>query len=151
MTGAALGVTAAAASAITFDEIVDLEHQVDIAYRIGARFMLADSTVQVLRKLKDSEGRYLWQQSHVAGVPGLLFNYPYVVNNDMATITNSAKTVLFGQLSKYKIRDVAGIRLRRLTELYAANDQEGFVLFVRSDGNLLNAGGGPVKYLQQAA
>jgi HK97 family phage major capsid protein len=64
-----------------------------------------------------------------------------------STIESGAKTMLFGQLDKYKIREVRGLRLMRMRELYAETDQEGFVAFFRADGNLLDAGVDPVKHM----
>jgi HK97 family phage major capsid protein len=149
---ATVGKTAASATALTADEIIDLEHSVDPAYRVGAGFMLHDSIIKAIRKLKDSDGQYLWQTGLQAGQPDILLRYPVTVNQDMASaMAIDAKTVLFGQLSKYKIRDVREIRLRRLVERYADFDQDGFVAFMRSDGDLLDAGTNPVKVLQQAA
>jgi hypothetical protein len=67
-----------------------------------------------------------------------------------ATIATTNKTMLFGMLSKYKVRQVSQLRLRRLVERYADTDQEGFVAFQRADGVLLDAGVAPVKRLTQA-
>lgn len=145
-----LGVTAASATAITFDEIIDLEHAVGLAYRPRTAYMAKDSTVQALRKLKDSQGRYLWQQNANSGQPELLNNRPLFINNDMAAMTTGNKTVIAGDFSKYKIRQVAQIRNRRLSERYADTDQEGFVSFLRMDANLLDAGTHPVVHLIQA-
>ena len=150
VTAATLGVTAAGAAAITFDEIINLEHSVDPAYRNGAGYMCRDSTVLYLRKLKDSNGQYLWQSGANTGTPDLLNNRPLTVNQDVAAIATGNKTVLFGQLGKYKIRRVNGIRFYRLEERYRDTDQDGFIMLVREDGNLLDAGTAPVKYLQQA-
>jgi HK97 family phage major capsid protein len=141
----------ASASAITPDEIMDLIHAVDPAYRMGSAFMMKDSTVLALRKLKDGNGAYIWVPGLQAGQSDTLFGYPVVVNQSMAAITNSAKAVVFGQFSKFKIRDVAEIRLRRLVERYADTDQEGFVAFHRTDSGLLDAGTHPVKYLAMHA
>ena len=86
-----------------------------------------------------------------AGVPDRLLGYKYVINQSMANAqAQSAKIILFGDFSKYKIRDVAGIRLVRLDELFAQTDQVGFVAFLRSDGQLLDAGTNPIKYLTNA-
>lgn len=148
-----LGVTAASATAIAFDELFDLVHSIDAAYRTGpgVRWMFHDNVLLYLRKIKDGEGRYIWQGGTTTGQPDTLLNYPYTINSDMASsIASSAITMLFGDLSKYKIRQVRTVRLRRLVERYAETDQEGFVAFIRQDGNLLDAGTHPVKYLQQA-
>jgi len=154
VTASTLGKTAASASTITFDELIDLQHSVDIAYRgmPGCKWMFNDSTLKVLRKIKDSDNNYIWQPANVqTGAPSTLLDYEYAVNNDMAAIAASAKTVLFGDLMKYKLREVNQIRFYRLVERYADYDQDGFVAFMRFDGDLLDAGTNPVKYLAQAS
>lgn len=152
VTASALGVTAASATAIAADELFDLIHSVDPAYRgmPGVGWMMKDSTLAAIRKLKDSQNRYLWEPSLQMGVPDQLLRYRVTVNQQMAAIATGAKTVLFGCMPKYKIRDVAGVRLRRLVERYADVDQEGFVAFLRTDGDLLDAGTDPIKHLIQA-
>ena len=145
VTAAGTGVTTASATAIKADEIIDLIHTLDSAYRINASFMMSDAIVKYLRKLKDGEGRYLWQPGTVGGAPDTLFGYPINVNHHMSTaVTASEKVALFGDMSKYVIRDAGPIRLRRLVELYADTDQEAFIAFHRTDGDLLDAGTDPV-------
>lgn len=103
------GRTAASATAITGDELIDLVHSVNPAYRQGpkVRFMMHDSTLAAVRKLKDGQGNYLWQMGNVqAGVPQSLLGYPISINNAMATIATTARTVLFGDLGKYYVRKV---------------------------------------------
>lgn len=152
VTAATVGVTANGTTAITPDEVYDLQHSVDPAYRQGAQFMCHDNVVLYLRTLKDSQNRYLWQSEFNTAAPDTLAGSPLVINQDMSsTITAEDKTLLFGQLSKYKIRRVNGFRMYRLTERYRDTDQDGFMLLVREDGNLLTAGTPPVKVLQQAA
>ena len=151
VTGAALGVTAAGAAAITADEVIDLEHSVDVAYRTGAGYMMHDLVLAHLRKLKASgSGEYIWQSGFNAGAPDLLNNRPYVINNHMATLATTNRTLLFGDFKRYKVRRAGTIRVYRLQERYRAKDQDGFVLFGREDGGILNAGTAPIKYLAQA-
>lgn len=152
-----LGKTAALATAITADELIDLQHSVDIAYRAGAAWMLNDSTLKVIRKLKSNDNQYLLQSGFQLGVPDSMLGSAIFVNNDMAGIDDAGdttdtgeKVVLYGQFNKYKARRVKGIRLRRLVERYADTDQEGFIAFVRADGDLLDAGTHPVKHLIMA-
>jgi HK97 family phage major capsid protein len=148
---ATLGVTAASATAIAADELFNLLHSVDPLYRALARFMFHDNVLLVIRKLKDSQNRYLWQESMRVGEPDQLLGKPIVINQHMASsVATTNKTVLFGQFDKYKVRQVRGVRLRHLVERYADADQEGFCGFMRMDGHLLDAGTHPVKYLQQA-
>lgn len=146
-----LGKTTAGATAITMDEVIDLIHSVDIAYRTaGCSFMFKDTTLQLLRKLKDGQGQYLWSAGTQAGEVDRIWGFPYTINNDMPAATSGLKSMLFGQLNKYKIREVRSIRLRRLVERYAEVDQEGFVAFARYDGVLVDAGVAPVKHMLQA-
>lgn len=147
----ALGVTAAGAAAITADELIDLEHAVDAAYRDGAGYMFHDLVLAHLRKLKASgTGEYIWQSNYNSGAPDTINARPYEINNHMATLATGNKTVIFGNFSKYKVRRVNQVRLYRLEERYRESDKDGFVAFVREDGGLLTAGTAPVKYLVQA-
>lgn len=146
------GVTASSATAITFDEIYALKHAVDVAYRPGAGWMMHDNTLLAIKKLKDGNGRYLWQAGTAGSAPDTIDGDSVQVNNHMASsIAASAKTILYGAFRKYKVRRVAGVRVRRLVERYAEKDQEGFIAFMRFDGNLLDAGTRPIKHLVQAA
>lgn len=151
VTAASLGVTAAATNAIGADEVIELQHSVDPAYRAGARYMFHDNVLLALRKLKTGDGQYLWQPSMREGEPDRLHGAPISINQHMATPAANAKTMLYGNFSKYKIRQVRQIVFRRLVERYADYNQEGFLAFIRADGGLLDAGTAPIKYLQQAA
>lgn len=149
--GSSLGVTAASATAIAADEILDLIHAVDPSYRTGAGFMAHDNILLHLRKLKDGNGQFLWSSGLNSGMPDRLAGYPITPNQHMqSSVATGTKTMIFGLLSKYKIRDVAGVRLVRLNERFADSDQVGFLAFARHDGHLLDAGVAPVKHLIQA-
>lgn len=137
--------------AVTADEIITLLHSVDPAYRTNAMFMMHDTILAAVRVLKFSIGSdqvgYVWQGSFQNGMPDRILGYPYVVNQSMTSVlTVGEKAILFGDFSKYVIRDVADVRLVRLDERYADLDQVGFVAFLRSDGQLLDAGTDPVKH-----
>jgi len=153
VTASALGVTGAGASSITFDEVIDLEHSVNRVHRRrdGVGYMFNDTTLKVIRKLKDGNSNYLWQSGANSGAPDTINTYAYIINDDMADLGASAKPVLFGRLKQYKLRMVRRIRVYRLTERHRENDQDAFLAFVEADGNLLNAGDNPVKYFQNAA
>jgi HK97 family phage major capsid protein len=69
----------------------------------------------------------------------------------MAVMATSAKSILFGDFSKYWIRRVAGVQVLRLTERYADFNQTAFIGFQRWDGNLIDAGTHPLKYFANAA
>ena len=139
---------ATSATAIAFDDVLNLIHSVDPAYRNGAGFMLHDQIMLALRKLKDGLGQYLWRPGMSDGVPDQLAGYGLTVNQDMdATMASGKKTLLYGQLNKYKIRTVGEVRMYRLEERYRDTDQDAFLALIREDGNLLTAGTAPVKVL----
>jgi HK97 family phage major capsid protein len=152
VTGSTLGKTAAAVAAITYEELLDLVHSVDPSYRMSpnAGFMLHDSTLAAIRKLKDGDGRYIFSAGE-NGAPATILGYRFHVNNDMAQLTSGAgsRVVLFGDLSRYVVRRVALMYLTRLTEKHASKFQTGFVAFERLDGKLVNTAA--VKHLKLAA
>lgn len=155
VTASTLGVTAASATAITADELIKLAHSVDPAYRVGGRvgYMMHDSLIMAARLLKESTtNAYIWQPGLQLGQPDVINGFRVYTNQHMVgTLAATNKVALFGDLSKYTIRAVKGVRHRRLTERYADYDQEGFISYLRADGNLLDAGTHPVKHLAMAA
>lgn len=149
-TRSAHGKTAAATNAITFDEIIDLYHSVDIAYRNapGAGFMMNDSTAASLRKIKDSNNQYLWQMAVQAGEPDQVFGKPVYINNDIDALAATKRVVLYGDYKNYVIRDSTDVIFIRADELRVLNHQVVFLAFQRSDGTLLNTAA--VKHLLTA-
>jgi len=116
-----LGVTSAATTAITYDEIVDLVHSVDPAYRTSpkVRFMFNDLTLAALRKLKDGDGRYIWTMGDVrGGVPGTILGYNYSINQAMDSLAAAKKVMLFGDLGKYFVRKVGAPLIGVLRERF---------------------------------
>jgi HK97 family phage major capsid protein len=139
-------------TSVTYDDIVDLVYSLDKAYRQKAKFMLNDATIKALRKLKDGNGLPLWTAGGpTSGEPDSLFGYPVVPNNDVAVMGTSAKSIVFGDLTKYKVRRVKDVTLLRLNERYADAHQVGFLAFARFDGNLLDSGTDPVKLYVNSA
>ena len=152
VTGAVSGKTAASGTLITADEIIDLTHSVDPAYRRSprAQFMLSDTALATLRKVKDSNGMYLWQPNVQAGAAASLFGYPYVINQDMAVPAINVKSVLFGDFEAgYVIREVTDLQVITFTERYLDFLQVGHSSFLRSDGKVQNTSA--YKALTQAA
>jgi len=145
-----LGVTAASATAITFNELLDLQHSVDPSYRKNARYMFADSTLKAIKKLADSQGRPLWLPGTAVKEPDTVNGYAYTINQDMSAIATGVKSVLFGDFSKYKVRNVKGTQLFRIAEKYIENRQVAYVAYMRADGRAVNAGTNPIKHLIQA-
>lgn len=135
--GAELGVTAASATAITVDEIMDLFYSLKSPYRKNAVFVMNDSTVKAIRKLKDGNGQYLWQPSITAGQPDTILNRPVKTSAYVPAIAAGAKTIAFGDFGYYWIADRQGRSFQRLNELYAATGQVGFKATQRVDGKLI--------------
>lgn len=130
---------------VTYDDLIDLIHSVNSAYRArGARFMLRDTTVAAIRKLKDTSGRPIWNpgdnESISGGTPSTICGYPYTVNDDVAAMAANAKSIAFGDFSQFVIRDVAGsTSLRRFDDsAFALNGQVGFCGWMRTGSNLLD-------------
>ena len=135
--GAETGVTAASSTAITVEELMDLFYSLKSPYRKKAVWVLNDSTIKAVRKLKDSTGQYLWQPSLMAGTPDTLLGRPVKTSTYMPVIAAGAKTIAFGDFSYYWIADRQGRSFKRLNELYAANGQVGFLGSQRVDGKLV--------------
>lgn len=147
-TAAGLGVTAASATAVSYDEIIDLEHSVDPAYRESprCRFMMHDTTLKAVRKLKDGQGNYLWQAGNVqGGIPNTINGRPYSINQAMAVPAASARYMLFGDFGKYFVRKVGAPLVG------AIQDKDfwpgfGIAGWIRFDGELMDTTA--VKYLR---
>lgn len=135
--GAGTGVTAASATAITMDEVIDLYYSLRAPYRRNAVFIMNDSTVKAIRKLKNGNGDYLWQPSLTAGTPDTILNRPVYTSGFMPAIAASAKSILFGDLGYYWVADREGRSFKRLNELYATTGQVGFLASQRVDGKLI--------------
>ena len=132
--GGEVGVTAASATAITADELIDLYFSLKAPYRKNAIWILNDTTIRLIRKLKSVEGQYLWQPGLKDGEVNTILGRPYFTSPFMPTAEAGAKAILFGDLSYYWIGDRQGIAFRRLNELYAGKGQVGFMASKRLDG-----------------
>jgi len=143
---------------VTYDDLVDLQHSIDPAYRRGpgVGFMLNDASLKVIRKIKDTSGRPIFVPGYETGTPGgapaTLLDSPVFVNQDIATMAANAKSILFGRLGNYRIRDVMSATMFRFTDsAYTKLGQVGFLAWMRAGGNLLDVSGATVKYYQNSA
>lgn len=134
--GAQDGATTAGAS-ITFDDVMELFYSLRSPYRKKAVWVLNDSTVKALRKLKDGNGNYIWQPSVAAGVPDTILNRPYKTSSYVPEIDAGKKCMAFGDFSYYWIADRSGRTFKRLNELFAMTGQVGFLAMERLDGKLI--------------
>ena len=150
VTNSAAGKTAAAVAAVTADEIIDLLHSVDPAYRSSpsTAIMMNDSTLAAVRKLKDGQGNYLWAMGNFqAGVPQNILGYNVVVNQAMDSLAAAKKVMLFGDMSKFYVRKVGGPSLFVARERFAPD--YGILGYIRFDGVLTNTAA--IKHLITAA
>ena len=124
---------------ITYDDLVDLKHSINRAYRSSAKFMMNDLSVATVSKLKDTTGRPIWVPSVDVGAPDSLLGFAVAINDDMAVMAANAKSIAFGDFSKYMIRDVANTTtMRRFDDsAFALLGQVGFCGWTRSGGNLV--------------
>ena len=138
VTSAPTGVTGGTgvAGAPTFDNLIDLQHSVIAPYRNSpsAAWMMKDSTAAVVRKIKDTEGQYLWQPSVTLGVPDTLLGRPVYTDPAVAGTGLSAKSVVFGDFSAYAVRMAGGIRVERSVDAAFDTDQVKIRVIVRTDG-----------------
>ena len=155
---AVLGKTATSGqtASVTYADLVDLQHAVNRAYRPQGKFMMADTTLKAIKKLLDADNRPLWNSgladSQLAfSQPGSILGHEYVINDDVAAMGVSAKSILFGDFSKYKIRNIAGVGMVRFGEKYMDALQVGFMAYSRHDGALVDGGTGPIAYFINAA
>lgn len=149
VTAATSAGVALAAQTPTYAELVSIQHSVDPAYRVNGGWMFHDSMLAEIKKIVDaSTGRPIWLPNMIQGEPDTILGDKYYINQSMAVAagSGSGKSILYGALGKYIIRDVRDVVLLRLDELYAEYYQVAFVAFSRHDGDLLDAGTHPVKY-----
>jgi HK97 family phage major capsid protein len=123
---------------VIYDDLVDLKHSINRAYRPGASWMMNDLSVAIVSKIKETTGRPIWEPSLVAGSADRLLGFPVVSNDDVAVMAANAKSISFGDFSKYIVRDVAGsVLMRRFDDsAFALNGQVGFCGWMRTGGNL---------------
>lgn len=157
VTGSVAGVTGATGSsgAFTADNLVDLYHSVISPYRNSpsCAWVMKDSSVATLRKFKEngSTGQYLWQPGLTAGAPDTILGKPLIVDPNIAATGTSAKSVVFGDMNAFVVRDVAGVRFERSDDFAFANDLVTFKALIRTDSRLVDATGAVKHFLGGAS
>lgn len=160
VTGSTLGKTGTTGQTLTviYDDLVDLQHSIDPAYRKGpgVGWMMNDASIKVVRKVKDGQQRPIFVPGYETGSPGgapaQLLDYPITINQDIAVMAANAKSILFGRLKNYRIRDVMSATLFRFTDsAYTKLGQVGFLAWMRAGGNLIDVSGTTVKYYANSA
>lgn len=151
-----LGITGGAgvAGAFTADNLIDLMFSVIAPYRARGYWMMADASLGAVRKLKDGAGRYLFEpETGIADAPnmGTVLGRPVVSDPNMAAIALGAKSVIFGDMSTYYIRDVAGVRVERSVDFAFQNDLVTWRFLLRTDGDLIDLSGSVKHFIGNAA
>lgn len=123
-------------TSIIYDDLLDLEHSVDPAYRNErCRFVLHDLSLKAVRKLKDTQGHPLWVPVPTTGMSATINGWQYTVDNSMPQMAANAKSILFGDIqSAYVVRTVRGVQTMRLDQRYAEFLQVAFFGWARMDG-----------------
>jgi HK97 family phage major capsid protein len=143
VTGSTVAGGAAVIGAPTADNLIDLFYSVIAPYRNSrqAAWLVKDSTMAAIRKLKDTTGQYIFQPSLVAGTPDTLLGKPIYTDPYVAAIGSAAKSVIFGDFSQYYVRVVGGVRLERSDEFKFDTDQISFRVVLRADAALVDLTG----------
>ena len=135
--GAPPVVTTGKPPAIGADELIDLHYGLRAPYRKNAVWLMNDSTVKTVRKLRDTAGQYLWQPALTAGAPDTILGRPVHTSTFAPEVKAGSRTVAFGDLSYYWVADRQGRSFKRLNELFATTGQVGFLASQRVDGKLI--------------
>lgn len=140
--GSTAGVTAASATAVTADELIQLQDALDPAYETlpSVGWIMNKTTRGELRTLKGSDNNYLWQPGLQADVPDMLLGRPVSIIQEMPDTATTEIPIIYGAFEKYVIRDAGPPRMFTLEERYRDLDQTGFIMFSRHDGRSLNTG-----------
>lgn len=144
---ASVGATAAEASKIKIDDLLNLFYSLVPGYVPNSSFVMGQNTVLAVRQTKDKNEQYLWSPNVAAGEPDTLIGRPVYADPHMPTVATGNVTVLFGDFSGYWVRDVQGTVVKFLDQTYAAEGLNGFLVSRRSDGNLVDTAA--VKSLKQ--
>lgn len=128
-----------AGAAIAADDIVNLVYKLKRPYRKNAVFVMADETLAAIRKLKDMNQNYIWDNDYKTAEPPVILGYPVYTtpylnnNNDSVGITDKKPIILFGDFSKFIIGNRGNFVFKPLYELLALNDLSAYILTARVD------------------
>jgi HK97 family phage major capsid protein len=138
ITRATGGVNAASLGAVTTNDLIDLQHSILKPYRRNAVFMTSDQAVQNLRKLKDTTGNYIWQPALTAGAPDTILGTAIMTDPNVVTSGAGAKVLVYGDPSKYLIRQAKSLRVVRSDEYGYDRDVVAFKVTWRGSGDLFD-------------
>lgn len=131
--------TAAAAAAITADELIDLQAQVKQAFQSDACWIMHPETFTAVKKLKDGQSRYLLQDDFSGEFPYRLLGKPVFVSDNMPKIATGAKTVLYGDMSGLSVKIAEQLEIEVLREKYATQHAIGVVAWMEVDSKVTDS------------
>jgi HK97 family phage major capsid protein len=145
VTDATTGKTGATgvSGAFSSDDVIDLFYSVIAPYRRSpaAVWMMADTSIAAMRKLKDTTGQYIWQPGLQAGAPDTILGKPVLMDPNVAATGTSAKSIVFGDMSQYFVRLAGGVRFERSDDFAFDTDLVTFRALMRADGALVDLTG----------
>lgn len=128
--------TTASATAVTADEIIDIFYDLKAEYRASATWRMTDKTEKAVRKLKNTDGDYIFAAALEAGSRNTLLGRPIVIDNSMDEIGAGKKFIVIGDFANYQIADRGDIVVQRLNERYAEEGMVGFKVSKRVDAKI---------------
>lgn len=131
--------TAAAAAAITADELIDLQAQVKQAFQAEACWIMHPETFTAVKKLKDGQNRYLLQDDFSGEFPYRLLGKPVFVSDNMPKIATGAKAVLYGDMSGLSVKIAEQLEIEVLREKYATQHAIGVVAWMEVDSKVTDS------------
>ena len=131
--------TAAAAAAITADELIDLQAQVKQAFQSDACWIMHPETFTAVKKLKDGQNRYLLQDDFTGEFPYRLLGKPVFVSDNMPKIATGKKTVLYGDMSGLSVKIAEQLEIEVLREKYATQHAIGVVAWMELDSKVTDS------------
>lgn len=132
-------VTAASSTAVTADELIELQASVKQAYQQNACWTMHPDTFTALRKLKDNNGRYLLQDDITGEFPYRLLGKPVYLSDNMPKMAASAKSILYGDYSGLSVNFRENISIEVLREKYATQHAIGVVAWFEFDSKVTDS------------
>jgi len=122
-------------TAIAFDGLIEAKFSLKGGYWARSQWLFHRDAVRNITKLKDGEGQYIWRESVRVGEPDRLLGQPVMMSEYAPnTFTTGLYVGLLGDFSFYWIADSLSMQIQRLVELYAGNNQIGFIGRQETDG-----------------
>ena len=134
ITSATKGITAASATAITYDELVSLKHSLKQRFRANARWIMNPATYTALCKLKDGNGRPYFKEDEYK-----ILGLPVIESDSMPTIAASAKAIVCADLSGYTIKATKSVEIQVLREKFSTKNMLGVLAFGEYDAKITDS------------